>query len=147
MGASPFLEILVGRDLEKEFDKAVADAQYNYGHAGYTGSIAEKGGYVNVGTLPSRLSITRLEELIYEYEDWSSANDEYNRNGGKWPGPHPVPETWRTFVEKVTPLYNDKWGPAVVFEVKGGAAAEIKRQHRREGSWDRVWVAMGLASE
>ena len=29
-------------ELEREFEKIVLDAQYNYGHAGYTGTFAEK---------------------------------------------------------------------------------------------------------
>jgi hypothetical protein len=146
MGADQFSEVLIGRDLGKLFDQAVKDAQYNYGHAGYTGTIAEKGGYVDLGPMPSRMTVDRLEELIYESQEWRYQNDEYNRNGGKRPGPNPVPEAWQSFVKKAAEIYDDKWGPALVVQITGTRASEIKRRAGRQGTQDKVWVALGLAS-
>lgn len=42
MGAEQFDSYGEGREAQGAFDAAVADACYNYGHAGYTGTIAEK---------------------------------------------------------------------------------------------------------
>lgn len=42
MGAERFEEIGYGSSAEKAFKELVERACYNYGHAGYTGTIAEK---------------------------------------------------------------------------------------------------------
>ena len=42
MGACEFVHYEDGADVNRAFWKAVAKAQYDYGHAGYTGTIAEK---------------------------------------------------------------------------------------------------------
>lgn len=41
MGAETFVNIQRGATAKAAFDDAVADAQHDYGHAGYTGTIAE----------------------------------------------------------------------------------------------------------
>ena len=45
MGASQFIETAHGEDAQQAFRIAVEDAQYESGHGGYTGTIAEKDGY------------------------------------------------------------------------------------------------------
>jgi hypothetical protein len=42
MGMQDFIEYAEGTDLDTAFRAAVEDAQHEYGHGGYTGSIAEK---------------------------------------------------------------------------------------------------------
>jgi len=46
MGASTFYEYGVGENAREAFDSAVEDSQYENGHGGYSGSLAEKGSYV-----------------------------------------------------------------------------------------------------
>jgi hypothetical protein len=145
MGGANFRNILVGKDLAKEYARAVDQAAWEYGHGGYTGTIAEKGAFVNLGPLPPRLTVDRLETLIYrvdEYqwhlEDWRAGRRREPRN--------PVPEQWRAFVKKAADIYDDKWGPALVVELTGTAASKVKAQVGRAGTRDRVWVAMGMAS-
>ena len=46
MGASPFITESTGKDAEDAFHKAVEDALYDFGHNGYTGTIAEKNTFV-----------------------------------------------------------------------------------------------------
>lgn len=48
MGAEEFRQISYGQTAEEAFRKAIESAQYDYGHAGYTGSIAEKNEFVMV---------------------------------------------------------------------------------------------------
>jgi len=48
MGAEVFYEVYPGKNASEAFSSAVEDAKYNYGHAGYTGSIAEKDDFVMV---------------------------------------------------------------------------------------------------
>ena len=46
MGANTFFTEASGKNAKEAFKLAVEDACYDYGHAGYTGSIAEKDSYV-----------------------------------------------------------------------------------------------------
>jgi hypothetical protein len=46
MGAVGFDCVGFGNDVEDAFNNARAQAQYDYGHAGYTGTIAEKNSFV-----------------------------------------------------------------------------------------------------
>lgn len=48
MGASIFFETSKGSSAQAAFDKAVEDALYDYGHSGYTGSIAEKEEFIMI---------------------------------------------------------------------------------------------------
>ena len=52
MGAETFRVEIQETDVEKAFREAVENAQYEYGHGGYTGTIAEKDDYVVVSTDP-----------------------------------------------------------------------------------------------
>ena len=45
MGAEIFTTTAKGKTATEAFGTAQTDARYNYGHGGYTGSIAEKGGF------------------------------------------------------------------------------------------------------
>ena len=42
MGAETFYEVHDGATAQKAFNKGVEEARYEYGHGGYTGTIAEK---------------------------------------------------------------------------------------------------------
>ncbi len=46
MGAAGFFDFHPGDDVEVAFREAVKSAQYEFGHAGYTGTIAEKESYL-----------------------------------------------------------------------------------------------------
>lgn len=48
MGASTFENIAKGKTAAEAFDACVEEARYDYGHAGYTGTIAEKGSFVMI---------------------------------------------------------------------------------------------------
>jgi hypothetical protein len=45
MGATTFSHFQPGQNPDAAFSDAVAEALYEYGHNGYTGTIAEKPGY------------------------------------------------------------------------------------------------------
>lgn len=49
MGAYDFSCISEGKDAAEAFKSAISQAQYEYGHNGRTGTIAEKSSYVMVG--------------------------------------------------------------------------------------------------
>lgn len=48
MGAEYFATTALGKDASAAFDAAVSQAQWEHGHGGYSGTIAEKGLYVLV---------------------------------------------------------------------------------------------------
>lgn len=48
MGACDFSVIIHARTAEEAFDIAVQEAQYEHGHGGYTGTIAEKSDFVMI---------------------------------------------------------------------------------------------------
>lgn len=52
MGALDFQHEQPGIDVEAAFAAAVADACHQHGHRGYTGTIAEKNGYIVVQATP-----------------------------------------------------------------------------------------------
>lgn len=148
MGAASFCNYLVGKDLDKTFMAVTREARYMDGHGGYTGTIAEKYDYINVGTMPPRLTVDRLVNLIWDYEQWLSQKEDYERGVGgvRKSGKNPVPNHLQAFVEKVAGPYGDKWGPAVVIELDGTQKSRVKERYGRKGTQDRVWVAIGMAS-
>lgn len=48
MGAETFFVEASGKTAEMAFSKAVEEARYDFGHRGYTGTIAEKGDFVMI---------------------------------------------------------------------------------------------------
>lgn len=62
MGAQEFIQKSKGKTAREAFDNAVQQAQYDFGHAGYTGSMAEKSDYVLIwyrtGKIPLNLRTT-----------------------------------------------------------------------------------------
>ena len=69
MGAETFTNIVDDEtDVNKAFNKAVEQANYDYGHSGYTGLIAEKGDYVIIKPIIEAVSaedaVTLADELI-----------------------------------------------------------------------------------
>jgi hypothetical protein len=88
MGAVDFMTRAKGKTVRDAFNTAVDEAQYMYGHAGYTGSIAEKDGWVEVSDIPE--VITPLH----------NAQDIANQ-----------------MINNEDPRINDKWGPAGAIRV------------------------------
>ena len=69
MGAASFQVIVKKQPSEqKAFDEAVREAQYESGHGGYTGTIAEK------------RSFTRIASVETEAEGWKLVNDCFEKN-------------------------------------------------------------------
>jgi hypothetical protein len=60
MGASTFGTYKVGVNVEEVFWAAVADAQYEHGHGGYSGTIAEKNAVTVIQATPIPLQEARV---------------------------------------------------------------------------------------
>lgn len=67
MGAQRFTVDARGRTAKEAFDAAVEQAQHDYGHRGYTGTIAEKGGDgFEMVTVPAGRSPDDVVRLLFE---------------------------------------------------------------------------------
>lgn len=73
MGACDFTVTAQGDTAQEAFRNAVADAQHEYGHGGYSGTIAEKSEFVIVQLEP---------EAAHDYDQWpDSVQDKWGPAG------------------------------------------------------------------
>jgi hypothetical protein len=69
MGADPFIVGARGEDAKTAFNRAVENAAYEYGHGGYTGTIAEKDSFIEI-ELPKGLDpVAEADRLIDEDDE------------------------------------------------------------------------------
>jgi len=66
MGADSFFTVAQGKNAKEAFRRAKENAQYEYGHRGYTGTIAEKDTFVMMSekALPEREANTLADKLL-----------------------------------------------------------------------------------
>ena len=98
MGAEHFDTTIPNPDPNLAFNMAVEAALWDYGHAGYTGTIAEKTSFVTF-TPPEGHS---ADEAIAALEAF-----------GNVAAPSWIPSN-------IVEAYDDKWGPAVAVPYAGG---------------------------
>lgn len=91
MGAETFSHIASGATAREAFEAAVRQAQYDHGHSGYTGTIAEKDSFITLA-----VSDERLAEI--KKSPWFDSGDD--------------DELWAQV--------DDKWGPAGCIDLKDG---------------------------
>lgn len=85
MGAVDFTSYAWGKTPAEAFNAAVEHAQWEHGHGGYSGTIAEKYSYTLV-TLPPRMKATAFRDLTCEaayYDDGEDAREDLAR-AEKW---------------------------------------------------------------
>lgn len=155
MGAANFETIGLGKDLRSAFNSAVESAQWEYGHGGYSGTIAEKHSVTSAGKL-QRVSPRKFVDTISSIVDEFDVEEQYDKKLGRYVSKRTnartkaiarLPESlkaldWNT----IAAAYDDKWGPAAAVEITGKAASEIKARHGRKGTRDRVFLFVGMAS-
>jgi hypothetical protein len=56
MGAETFIVETEGRNAKKAFNKARDEACYLYGHAGYSGTLAEKTSFIMIDDVPANVT-------------------------------------------------------------------------------------------
>lgn len=78
MGANEFKTVSFGKTAAAAFEQAVLDAKHEYGHGGYTGSIAEKRSFVEV-KVPSGMSVRSLAVM----PSWSRRRRWSTTSGGR----------------------------------------------------------------
>jgi hypothetical protein len=83
MGANTFVIFGKGKDAEDAFTKVVEQAFFDHGHAGYTGTIAEKDSFVDI---PIPEDFLPKAEKRTRALDWANnlINEEDKRIDDKW---------------------------------------------------------------
>lgn len=114
MGAEQFSVTVAGEDAQQAFHYAKEDAFYEYGHRGYTGTIAEKPGYMEA-TLPEGVSLQEFERaLTHASPYWTRDEDgtliEISGHRPAWAG-----NDW----DIIAQVYNDKWGDCIAVQTEG----------------------------
>lgn len=65
MGATTFFTYATGKTAKEAFASAQAEARYDHGHSGYTGTIAEKPSFIEFYVSLSDLPIQEMEQSYY----------------------------------------------------------------------------------
>ena len=106
MGAESFLNIGKGKTAQLAFEKLVEKAQWDYGHRGYTGTIAEKGSFTEF----IRPKGMRRETLLQMVDQLQGIRyDSYGQ-----PDVEPLQALYPKFnIQKMYSIYDSKWGPAL----------------------------------
>jgi len=82
MGSEQFIQVVSGKSAQQAFYEAIRQAEHDYGHSGYTGTIAEKNSFIEI-TLPKK---KKTENRAIAYAEKLLAEND--------------------------PRIDDKWGPA-----------------------------------
>ena len=78
-----------GVTFEQAVSNAMESAAYDYGHAGYTGTMAEKEGAILCGKLPPRITLEKFSRLVAQYREW--------KYYGVWVNGKRVPNRWSEY--------------------------------------------------
>lgn len=80
MGGCDFTVGAKGANAKEAFSRAVEDAKYESGHGGYTGTIAEKGSFVMMGTAKTKKEAYNMAQNFIE-EDHPKIADKWGPAG------------------------------------------------------------------
>lgn len=69
MGATTFSQLTQGPTAQAAFDAAREQAQYDHGHSGYTGTIAEKREFVLMATAKSSEEAQSMADFFIKSRD------------------------------------------------------------------------------
>jgi hypothetical protein len=122
MGATIFKDVVEAATAEEAFDKAQAEAFWMSGHGGYTGTIAEKPGYVEF-PLPKGVTADEFARALDESFPYWNGSVEVKPVDPEWAARYP---RW----QEAKAVFDSKWGPCVAFP----------------GDKPSTWVLTGWAS-
>jgi len=122
MGAELFRTRATGETLADAFEAARAQARFENGHGGYTGTIAEKNDVLEVA-VPGGIEPAAFAAIVYAaldyFEGWQAEREEWAN----------LPAEVVTAVKRAAVAGDNKWGPAVAvqtapgrWEIMGGAS-------------------------
>lgn len=95
MGAQTFFQEASGPDAESAFWAAVRNAEYEYGHNGYTGTIAEKGSFEMIKCPDNKTPIEHADDLLNDENHW--INDKWGPAGCIAMGNDKFSKSWWLF--------------------------------------------------
>jgi hypothetical protein len=101
MGASSFYKKVKGTDARNTFKELREDAQYESGHGGYSGTIAEKHSYT-MSKKPTDIDVDIWWDLVDEFDEDDKTQPYYRE------------------LKHDSDIYQDKWGPALCIPTEGG---------------------------
>lgn len=123
MGAAEFFEVAIGKTMGEAFDKAYEQAQWEHGHGGYSGTLAEKHSVVDCGVLPARWTGRDFADAVAaarsgDADGWGLADRAYRLRMKRLVERlrRDVPDA---VIRRMVDVYHDKWGPAVGIELTG----------------------------
>lgn len=111
MGASDFWTRVLGETAQEAFNKAVEQAQYDHGHSGYTGTIAEKDCFED---LTGKFTVEEVKaRLVGELDEEDAA-----RSVGRIDIAVATGDSNKIALATAEALFalgygDDKWGPAM----------------------------------
>ena len=113
MGASEFINVAEGKTADEAFKKLVEQAQWEHGHAGYSGTIAEKRSIAEFSRPKGMRRATVIEAVralrrIMHDDDGDPKTDAVQAKYPKLP------------IGAMFEVYDDKWGPALAIQLRKG---------------------------
>ena len=125
MGACNFETHAKGETAASAFRTAYDEAKYMHGHGGYTGTIAEKDGFVMARGKPPGMSAHDYVRLLEESWDGQGQLTQAQRDDFK--------------------VWDEKWGPALCIPVTTNGGHLLTKDVDAEGM--REFIFCGMASE
>lgn len=155
MGAQQFEQYGHGTDARDAFAAARESAAWEHGHGGYTGTLAEKPGFV-MFTLPPRWKAVEFVEAAWAAE-WEHAQRSYPQ-----PKRTALLTDWEKKARRLVKRFDaattadfrarlfrvmrEKWDEAAAVEVSPAEATAYKAAHGLKGSRAKVFYFFGMAS-
>ena len=130
MGAEEFFQVEAGKDAREAFNRAVEQAQWEHGHGGYSGTLAEKGSFIEL-RVPSGVEPATFANMVSAYwpgSDGSFTDPSPESCGGTWNQKlnatfTELSDTDKNAVRKAYQAIQDKWGPAGCIDLGDGRFA------------------------
>lgn len=136
MGANTFSTLSSGKTAQEAFREAVQRALYDYGHRGYTGTIAEKQEFVVIRDTAGDLSerLCKKGATPYYEETVEHARERGRKTAAELMERAKSDDKARVasaiadaLIDIGDPRIDDKWGPAGCIEVDGPNADGQRR--------------------
>ena len=113
MGASEYKRVGKGKTAKAAFDRLVEKAQWEHGHGGYSGTIAEKHSMVEFQRPKGMRRATVIQAIndlgrIGFDDDGNPKTDAVQAKYPKLP------------IAAMSEVYEDKWGPSLAIELAKG---------------------------
>jgi|TARA_R100001086_G_scaffold43279_1_gene19127 hypothetical protein len=113
MGASEYMNIGKGRTAQEAFDRLVTSAQWEHGHGGYSGTIAEKRDFVEFKRPKGmrRATVLAMARGLGRIMHDDDGHPQANQSQTKYP---------QLPIAAMFKVWDDKWGPSLAIELSKG---------------------------